>query len=63
MITVVLALTGPMPFAVAKGAPADGKALGADFLIANVCLDSKGRTLVGVSPIDGDPRCVSTSTR
>lgn len=59
MLTVVLALSGPMQFAVAKGASADGKALGADFLIANVCLDSKGRTLVGVSPIDGDPRCVS----
>ncbi len=55
----MLALSGPVQFAVAGGAARDGKVIGADFLIANVCLDSQGRTLVGVSPIDGDSRCVS----
>jgi len=58
-LAVALALGGRSDFAAAKGAVGSGEALGADFLIANVCLDSRGRTLVGVSPIDGDPRCVS----
>jgi hypothetical protein len=30
-----------------------------DFLVANVCLDTGGNVLIGVSPIDGDPRCVA----
>jgi hypothetical protein len=29
-----------------------------DFLIENVCLDAAGNVLIGVSPIDGDPRCI-----
>ena len=36
-----------------------GAAKAFDFLVENVCLDKKGHALVGVSPIDGDPRCVS----
>jgi hypothetical protein len=35
------------------------QALAYDFLIANVCLDVQGRVMVGVSPIDGDARCVA----
>ena len=30
-----------------------------DFMIQNVCLDRAGAVLVGVSPTDGDPRCVA----
>jgi hypothetical protein len=29
-----------------------------DFMIQNVCLDRSGMVLEGVSPVDGDPRCV-----
>lgn len=29
-----------------------------DFMIQNVCLDRTGAPVVGVSPIDGNPRCV-----
>jgi hypothetical protein len=36
-----------------------GAAKAFDFLVENVCLDKKGHVLVGVSPIDGDSRCVS----
>jgi hypothetical protein len=45
------------------GAPASAAESGAarafDFIVENVCLDAKGAVLVGVSPIDGDPRCVT----
>jgi hypothetical protein len=37
--------------------PAAARAL--DFLVENVCVDDGGKVLIGVSPIDGDPRCVS----
>src|SRR5438105_643819 len=30
-----------------------------DFLIQNVCLDTLGKVLEGVGPIDGDRRCVA----
>jgi hypothetical protein len=30
-----------------------------DFMIQNVCLDTSGRVLIGVSPIDGNPACVA----
>jgi hypothetical protein len=30
-----------------------------DFMIQNVCVDATGRVIVGVSPIDGDGRCVA----
>ena len=30
-----------------------------DFLVQNVCLDNRDAVLAGVSPIDGDPRCVA----
>ena len=30
-----------------------------DFLIQNVCLDTSRRILLGISPVDGDPRCVA----
>jgi hypothetical protein len=42
---------------VAAGSSA--QSLAYDFLIANVCLDSQGRKIIGVSPIDGDPWCVA----
>ena len=35
-----------------------GTTLARDFMLENVCLDNAGHTLMGVSPIDGDPRCV-----
>ena len=56
LIGISTLLAGPAP-----GAPVrdGGAGLAYDFLIANVCLDKAGRTLVGVSPIDGDPRCVA----
>ena len=30
-----------------------------DFLVQNVCLDARGAVVVGISPIDGDRRCVA----
>jgi hypothetical protein len=32
-----------------------------DFMIQNVCLDAAGAVLIGISPIDGDPRCAGQS--
>jgi hypothetical protein len=31
-----------------------------DFMIQDVCLDATGAVLTGISPIDGNPRCVAT---
>lgn len=45
------------PAAAADQGP--GAALARDFHVENVCLDAQGKALVGVSPIDGDPKCVS----
>jgi len=30
-----------------------------DFMIQNVCLDRTGKIVIGLSPIEGDPRCVA----
>jgi hypothetical protein len=30
-----------------------------DFMIQNVCLDARGAVVEGISPIDGNPRCIS----
>ena len=45
-------------FASASARPA-GTSIAYDFLLENVCLDKNGRVLVGVSPIDGNPKCVA----
>jgi hypothetical protein len=45
------------PPSIADFSPAQAKAF--DFLVENVCLDKKGQVIIGVSPIDGDPHCVS----
>jgi len=49
------ALAGPP--SIAGFSPGQARAF--DFLVENVCLDKKGQVIVGVSPIDGDPRCAS----
>lgn len=45
----------PPPRAAAPATPAVLR----DFMIQNVCLDGRGAVLEGISPIDGDQRCVA----
>jgi hypothetical protein len=53
----VAAAAASVPAAHAADRP--GTSLARDFLIENVCLGAQGKLLVGVSPIDGNPQCVS----
>lgn len=46
-------------FAAKASAAETGATRAMDFLVENVCLDGQGVVVVGVSPIDGDPRCAS----
>ena len=54
-----------MAFLVALPARADDAAVTGDvatvrdFLIQNVCLDAQGKVIAGVSPVDGNPACVT----
>ena len=59
-IAAMLGLSPGSPQAGAPGAsgPASIAAL-RDFMIQNVCLDATGAVVEGVSPIDGDRRCVA----
>jgi hypothetical protein len=56
-LAVALWVAGTVPLAAQDGSVMASEATLRDFLVQDVCLDSRGAVLAGVSPIDGDRRC------